>query len=280
MFTLFPALALVVLLLLLAGGAYVILRAIGRDGAGFSFRSVLAVYVAIVSGVSLLVFALGLSLLLNAGFGSLLGREFSYRPSFGSASFGQSASVSVQAPPPPAAEQQRTSTAQAATGQVTPGPTATPAPLPTPVIATRSATIPPEIRARQAVELEQQQRGGLVQGSSLAVTGLLLWGLHRLVRRTVGPPGAASAATLLGRTSAAVMLATFSLIGVVAVPTAVAQVASYFLAPPPEGTLPGPEPPGGTLATALVALPFWAYYLGVVLRGVRQAEVAASPQPA
>jgi len=219
-----------------------------RGGGAITFGGVLAGYFYLVEGASLIVVLVGVTMVLTAGFGAWFGQEFSYRPPF-----------IPPTPAPAVAKPAASAKPEASATVVSPGPTPTP-------------TLTPEQHDRQQRDLNQQQRTGLTQGISLAIVAAILAGLHYIGRRLLLP--------LIGRDPApsrvflGIMLAAFSITGVVALPVAAAQTAGYLTADPEAFSSTGqrPDPPGGALALAIAVLPFWGVFLWNMVREARRAR--------
>lgn len=111
----------------------------------------------------------------------------------------------------------------------------------------------------------------LTLGLALLGTGALVCVLHVLGRRAVEKPQE-PATRLLKRTYLFFMLAIFSLAGLVALPSALNDVVWYYI----EGYRRGSNPTT-SLATAVVTVPLWGYYLWRILREFRHGQGDASP---
>jgi len=260
-----PAFALLyalVPILVLGAVGFGIWRLASASRAHLTFAGLLSAYFQLVSGVSLIVLLSGLTALLTAAGASLLGPDFSYRAS-GAAGFSQ----------PAAAPAARAATAQATAANAgSSGPSSVVKPAPTPIPV---ATVSPELRERQQLDQERQQREGLAQGISLSVVAGVLFVLHWLGRRNVLPRLGQDPRP--SRAYVGLMLALFSLTGVITLPLAAAQVSSFYTAPTPlPGTFNQPQPPGGTLALAVAVIPFWVAFLMSVSRAAHRPEPADS----
>ncbi|MBI4301974.1 MAG: hypothetical protein HY664_05170 [Chloroflexi bacterium] len=75
---LFPMFFILGLAVLVAGIAYVVIKVRSGERIDLSFRLLLSVYLYLMTIVSLLVLAVGLSSLVNVGLASVVGRDFSY----------------------------------------------------------------------------------------------------------------------------------------------------------------------------------------------------------
>jgi len=247
----FALLYALVPMLVLGGIGFGIWRLASGGRATLTFVGLLSGYFQLVRGVSLIVLLSGLTLLCNAAWASLLGAEFSYRASPGAA-------VAQAAPP--------AKPSAAASGAASPKPSPVP-------------TVSPEIRERQRSDMERQQREGLAQGISLSVVASVLFALHWVGARTILPRLGQDAGP--SRVYLGLMLALFSLTGVITLPLAAAQVSSFYTAPAPApGSFNQPQPPGGTLALAVAVIPFWLAFLLTISRAARRPEPTAPAAPA
>ncbi len=119
---------------------------------------------------------------------------------------------------------------------------------------------------REAI-LQGSFRSGLAEGLSFTVVGGLIWVLHRwgqgaLRRRASGEESA------LHRIYLAVLLAIFSIGGILALSQGVSDTVRYAL-----GGVADPyaysSPPGGSLSAAIVFVPIWIYYFTTLWRELR-----------
>ena len=115
---------------------------------------------------------------------------------------------------------------------------------------------------------------GVTLGIVVLVTGLVFCVSHIFGRRAFEKKQGKTA-NALRRVYLFFMLAIYSLAGLVAVPMAAYETAHYFI----NGSRPW-ENPAGVLATAIVVVPLWIYYLVLVLRETHSTkkEDAAQPQ--
>ena len=223
-------LGLLVPVLLLGGiGALVFLIARGahRGTESITSRGLLRAYLRFAYLISLVIFLVGATFTLTAAFGSVFGRDFSY------------------------------------SRQVQPGPHGGCAPPPyapygSPPSCVDTATPKPPPDNRQADDL--------IRGLSLLVAGLVIGSGHRVGQLALE---SASERRDSGLARVERLLATFGfgLVVLVAVPTAAYQVLRLVVlgaqADPNSGP---PNPPGAALATALVFLVAWGYYLSILVR--------------
>lgn len=124
--------------LVTAGVAYLVIKLRSGEAIDLASRSLLSIYLRLITIVSLMVLAVGLSGLVNTGLASILGRDFSYSasPVYREGSF--PAGVPLEKGLPSPEEQQR----------------------------------------QREEALESNFRGGLAEGISLTLVGGLIWALH------------------------------------------------------------------------------------------------------
>lgn len=125
---------------------------------------------------------------------------------------------------------------------------------------------------RQTLERQRdQQSTDLIRGGTLAIMGGGLFLLHAWLRRRRSLDEEAEAS--FHRGFLVVALATFGLVGLVALPVGVYQVLKFFLTSPlPTQTR---VAPGNTLATGLILTPLWIAYLLALMGQAR----ASNPGP-
>jgi hypothetical protein len=219
----------VAILGLLVVGAAMLFRR-GGDGLDFAPRNLLRLYLHIASLAGIIILAIGLSGILNAGLAAALGTGFVY----GSNSF-----------PVPAIAQ--------------------PCPPNIPPGSPECKGIPPDFAERQARELERRRGDDLIRGITFAVFGALFWGAHWAARRSVVGPDE----PLSGMRRGYLMLGTviFGLSTVVLLPMGIYQALSFLILPAADGVYrPGA---GESLSGGLVTLPIWIIYLSLVVRELR-----------
>ena len=131
------------LALVIAVVVYFAFRLRSGEPINISFRLLLTAYFYLLTIAGLIVLLVGLSGLVNAGLGAVLGRDFSYtRP-----------------------------------------PIARPIPVTPEGVPQKTAPSPEEQRLQAERQQERQSREGLLQGGSMAVIGGIVWALHSLGRR-------------------------------------------------------------------------------------------------
>lgn len=122
-------------------------------------------------------------------------------------------------------------------------------------------------RQRALRQVEQQYRSDLLQGGTMAVAGALLWALHVWGRRRTIPAEDAWG-NFLGRTHLAFLLALFGVVGLISLPLGVYQFLRFVLVSADEFA--PREPPGETVATAIVFVPLWLLTLAAAVREARR----------
>ncbi len=115
--------------------------------------------------------------------------------------------------------------------------------------------------------LERDFRNGLVQGASMAIVGGLVWGLHVYGRRRL-EGRLLHQNSILNRAYLSILLAIFSIGGIIVTPIAVYDTLRYYLVEPVSNFDPR-SAPGGLLAGAIVFIPFWVYYYTALVRQLR-----------
>lgn len=204
-----------------------------RSGApdGLSLRTLLVGYFHLMSIVAALVLATGLTTLLKAGMSEIFGREFSY-----------------WTPPRVVAK-----------------------PVPLEPGAPRAVEPSPEQLEEQRQSalrrIAQQVREDLVQGGTLALAGAILWLLHAWGRRRIVVADDAWRA-FFARAHLTILLLLFSLIGIISLPMGIYQLLRFYLIPAAEDV--PPQPPGESVAMAVVFVPLWLFYLAAALRQMRR----------
>ncbi len=126
---------------------------------------------------------------------------------------------------------------------------------------------------RNRRDVEGQYQNDLIQGMTLAVVGAVLWGIHGFGRRQVTPE-APEVRQFFSRAHAIVLLAIFGLVGVVALPMSIYEALRFFLITSDEHMR--SQSPGATVATALVFVPLWMYYLNDILARSRREASSSS----
>jgi hypothetical protein len=244
----FTALALLIPVVILGGLAalvYVLARG-GRADDAFSSRTLLRAYLRLASMVSLVVFLIGAVNLLTAGFAGAFGQEFSYQTPY------RMMMPQKACPPPgPGAGADADTSYQQCLKSLPPG----------------------------GVEpADTHQQDDLIRGLSLMLTGLLLGAGHRIGLRALETP-AERHDSGLARSEALLGTVAFGLASIVAVPFAAYGVLRWVILghqlSPSGGAA---DAPGPALATALVVLPTWLFYLyGFARRARRPGSAGRAP---
>ena len=125
-------------------------------------------------------------------------------------------------------------------------------------------------------EQEDQERGldrafkeGLLNGISLTLVGALSLGLHALGRRRLKTKDECEG--MLHRGYIILLLVIFGIIALFTLPSAIFDTLRYYILDTTDEFSRGAHP-GGSLATAIVSLPVWAYYLNLTVRLLRRQE--------
>lgn len=113
----------------------------------------------------------------------------------------------------------------------------------------------------------------VTKGVALLVTGLIFCVSHIFGRRALEKKEGKTA-NALRRVYLFFMLAIYSVAGLVSVPTATYLTADYYV----KGSMYF-DAPSGALATAIVVVPLWIYYLVLVLRETRASKKEETAQP-
>ncbi|MDP2726208.1 MAG: DUF5671 domain-containing protein [Dehalococcoidia bacterium] len=221
--------------LVIAGIIYALQRARSGQGFAISLRQLFTVYLYVMTILTLLLTVSGLSHLVQAGLAVPMGKEFSYYPRF----------MSVRMPPPyqvpakPGIMPEQT--------QLTPE---------------EQARLQEEEARRRKEGLELAHQEGLLNGLSLSVVGGILWALHQWGRRRL-----AEKESLMERLYLIVLLFIFAAMSLSSLPSSISETVRFYVVRTPEEIY---NPPGGKLATAIVTLPFWIYYLACTIRRLRR----------
>ncbi|MBI2908151.1 MAG: hypothetical protein HYX92_10930 [Chloroflexi bacterium] len=198
-----------------------------------SVRSLLVFYFYLVTVVSLIVTLVGVSVLVKAGLGAVLGPTFSYyRPPL----------VKPAVPPP------------ALNGRPVP-------PMP-------PQPMEEEQRMRQQREIENNLRSDLLQGGTAAFIGGLVWLAHVYGRRRI-ETDEERRESMLNRAYLFLVLAVSSIVGIISAAQGIYETLRFYLIQPLDQYA-YQAPPGGMLATAIVFVPVWAYYLSTLAREWRR----------
>lgn len=206
---LIPTTIFAVVAVVVAAIAYVVARWRSGEGISVTFGTVLLAYFSVMSLVSFLVMASGLTAGVKAGLTIPMGRSFSY-----------------WTPP------RMRPAAIMPSGE---------AGKPTDL---KREAVPQEEIDRQDREVGRQYQEDLLEGGTIAVS--------------------AGAGAFFGKAYTTTALAIFGVVGIISLPLGVYEALRYVIIQPDEFS--GRQPPGGSLATALVFVPIWLYYLSAVVR--------------
>ena len=124
-----------------------------------------------------------------------------------------------------------------------------------------------EVAAQQQRGLDRAMKEGILNGLSLLVVGAVAWGLHAWGRKRLETDEERQG--VLHRGYLILLLIIFGVITLVTLPSALFETLRYYVLESVD-PLSRVAHPGGRLATAIVSLPVWAYYLNATLRIVRR----------
>lgn len=240
------AVVLVVLAGVVAGGVVLFLRLRAREPININLRLVFRVYLIVVIVAGLMVFAQGASNLVQAGFASVGGKQFSYIP------------VHTQGPPgielrsPSALElKDRAKLNDAELEELS-------------LIQRERAQRQNELdEERRRLGLDRAMKEGLIQGISFLLIGLAIWGSHFGGRRWLETKEERD--SLLSRVYLTLVTITFGVITIVYLPQAVFETLSYVILEP----LDQYRQPGEKLSLSITALPIWLIFLWQTIRAIR-----------
>lgn len=222
---------------------FVVVRIRSGEPVLLSFRSLFTAYFYLMSFVSFIILALGLSILLKAGFGGTLGRDFSY-------------------PLPPKIAMEAPRPVEVAEG----GPQVSPA-------VKGKGTTTEERLEQERKRIETDYQNDIIKGATATVVGGLVWIAHVLGRRRVEDPQD-PASNFFSRTYLTLLLAVFAIAGMIALVIGLYDVLRFYLLPQVEESIYYMRPaPGSNLAAAIVFVPIWIYY---VLAFIRQTGAEGS----
>ena len=238
---------LVFLAAVVAGGVVLFLRLRAREPININLRFVFRVYLLVVIVAGLIVFAQGASNLVQAGFASVGGKQFSYNP------------VHTQGPPviyqrigPSALElKDRAKLTDAELEELS-------------IIQRERAQRKIELdEERRRLGLDRAMKEGLIQGVSFLIIGLAIWGSHFAGRRWLETEEERD--SLLSRVYLTLVTITFGVITIVYLPQAVFETLSYVILEPLDQF----RQPGEKLSLSITALPIWLIFLWQAIRAIR-----------
>lgn len=209
-------------LLVLVGAAALVAYSIARTRGGqpiqFKLVGFVAAYAHAAMLVGIIVAAVGLAHLVNAGLSAAVRPEFSYGR-------------------------------QAVFADVGEGPL-------------RAPVDPAVAAARESERRVGAFRAGLSLGLALLVTGALVYGLHGLAQRVLGPPGRPSAVRTVYLAS---LLVVFGAIALTAIPQALTESFDYAFGVTRDYF----QGPGASVALAVISVPVWLALVVIALRRTR-----------
>lgn len=129
---------------------------------------------------------------------------------------------------------------------------------------------PEDAEARARAEVERQRRQDLIQAATAVSVGIVVFAAHSIGRRRVGR-SLATADALLRRGYTAFLLAVFGIGGLLSLIIGLQEVLQYWLLPAAD-EYGYRSPPGQSVATAVVFVPLWLFYLQALVRQSRNQE--------
>jgi hypothetical protein len=139
---------------------------------------------------------------------------------------------------------------------------------PAPALAIAPTVVPPEEEeARRQKGLDQALNEGILGGLNFTVVGGLFWLVHQWGRRRFGQNG-----DMLENLYLIGLLSIFAGLTLYSLPSGINDTLRYYLLDARQGF----NPPGGRLATAIVALPLWLLCLNAILRRLRASRATAA----
>lgn len=224
-----PASAMAIIIAVIV---FIVVRIRSGEPLLLSFRSLFTAYFYLMCFVSFIILALGLSILIKAGFGGTLGREFSYH---------MSPKGVYVAPAYPEVEGQ----------------------------PSRGKEITPEERAKQLERekqrIENEYRTDIIQGATAAVVGGLIWVIHLIGRRRVEDREDPTY-PFYNKAYLVLLLAVFAIAGIIALVIGIYDTLRFYLLSYPEDAFFTRPTPGRNLAAAIVFVPVWIYYVLTFMR--------------
>ena len=218
----------------IGGGVYYFISLRRGENVQLSLRGLFRAYLYLLALVSLLITVGGLAQLVNAGFASALGHDFSYYAKW------------VEEPRPPIRN------LLDAEGR------------PRELTAAEQEEDRRIEEERRTKGLERAYQEGLLDGIIFTGIGAILWGVHAWSRRKLETPEERESG-ILNRVYLIVVLLAFGIITISSLPAGVRDALRYAILDSDDGS-----PPGGRLSTAIVALPFWIVYLMGTVRAIRR----------
>ena len=225
--------AAIVVVLALGAVGYFLLRSRGGEGVHLNQRILLRAYLYLGTLAGLILLAVGVSGLVQAGLGAGLGYDFSYYPQY------------VSFPRPIRAP-------------VEPG-----------VATAPDISSAEEQRQAHSEGLDRAYKEGLLNGMSYVLVGAIIWGIHVFGRRRL--TYTTEVDSTLQRAYLLLVVLIFGIITLVNLPQGMFEALRFYILEPIDEFSPG-NPPGDNIAWAIVALPIWLSYLFGLIRDVRQQQ--------
>ena len=142
--------------------------------------------------------------------------------------------------------------------------------MPLPVTGEPKDTAIVEDAGRAEAELERQRRQDIIQSATAVVVGLVVFAAHTFGRRQVGP-SLPTVDNLLRRGYTTFLLAVFGIGGLIGLIMGLQDLLQFWLLPVVD-EFNYRNPPGQSVATAMVFVPLWLFYLLALVRQSRDQE--------
>jgi len=144
--------------------------------------------------------------------------------------------------------------------------------IPAPAPNGQSKPVSPVDTARAQAELERQRRQDVIQAATAIGVGLVAFATHTIGRRRVGSSLPAIDG-LLRRAYTTLLLAIFGIGGLISFIMGLQELLQFWLLPAVD-EFSYRSPPGSSVATAIVFVPLWLYYLQALVRQSRDHQEA------
>ena len=238
---------LVFLAAVVAGGVVLYLRLRAHEPINLNLRFLFRVYLLVVIVAGLMVFTQGASNLLQAGFASIGGKQFSYNPVHARIP----GAIELREAPSALELKDRAKLTDAELEELS-------------IIQRERQERQNELNEeRRRLGLDRAMKEGLIQGISFLIIGVAIWGSHFAGRRWMETPEERD--SLLNRVYLTLVTITFGVITIVFLPQAVFETFSYLLLDP----LDQYRQPGEKLSLSITALPIWLFFLWQAIRAIR-----------
>ena len=224
------------------GVVHLILRLRAGEEVTFPLRLLLRIYLYLITLISIIVLVTGASGLVQAGLGAALGKEFSYSP------------VYFKVPPIRVVEPSEDAGEKLA----------------------QEAERAIEEQERLESGLDRAMKEGILKGVSFTLVGAMILGLHSWGRRRMETED--DRRGVFHRVYLILLLVIFGVITLITLPSAIFDTLRFHILEQADEFGRNVRP-GEPLATAIVSLPVWAYYLNVTLRLVRRQDTEAPIPP-